>query len=201
MNLAHSSALVAMSCLAAFMPGTSAQQPSPLVVTNAHYRLELDATNGDIVSLTSNGRELVQKGSAPRSLFSLRFRQPDAGTLEVNALDAKSFSSECVNDTPQQTVLHLDYAELSGKPVSDSIAPEAMRFWPWAAGAVLLPPAWKSTLAGTTALAMLGPAQLMTRPLPPLPWKYSRRRACSPALSVRVAERSVMPWTPCAMAH
>ena len=117
MNLAHSSALVAMSCLAAFMPGTQAQQHAPLVVTNAHYRMELDGANGDLVSLTSNGRELVQKGSAPRALFSLRFRQSDGGTLEVNALGAKSFSAECVQDKPDQTILHLDYAELDGKPV------------------------------------------------------------------------------------
>ena len=118
MNLTHSSALVAMSCLAAFMPGTQAQQHAPLVVTNAHYRMELDGTSGDLVSLTSNGRELVQKGAAPRPLFSLRFRQADAGTLDVNALQAKKFAAERVEGKGNETLLHLDYAELDGKPVS-----------------------------------------------------------------------------------
>ncbi len=118
MNLAHSSALAAMSCLAALMPCTQAQQHDPLVVNNAQYRMELDSANGDLISMTSNGRELVQKSSAPRSLFSLRFRQVDAGTLEVNALGAKTFSAACVKDDAEQTLMHLDYSELNGKPVS-----------------------------------------------------------------------------------
>jgi hypothetical protein len=118
MNIGPTSALVALACLAALVPCAHAQQNTSLVVTNAHYRMELNPTNGDLVSLISNGRELIQKGSVPRSLFSLRFRQPDAGTLEVNALEARSFAVERVAGKHGETTLHLDYAGFNAQPVS-----------------------------------------------------------------------------------
>lgn len=118
MSLGHCSALVALSFLAVLMPCAQAQQSAPLTVTNADYRLELDGSNGDLISLKSQGRELVQRGSAPRPLFSLRFRKADGGTLDMNALGATKFSAECNNATANQTIIHLDYAHLDGQPVS-----------------------------------------------------------------------------------
>lgn len=118
MNLGQSSVWVAMSCLAVLMPCAQAQQPVSLLVTNAFYRMELDPATGDLISLISNGRELVQKGAVPRPLFGLRFRRPDGAILDVNALAPKTFSVARLDDAPGQTVLHLDYAELAGQPVS-----------------------------------------------------------------------------------
>src|ERR1035437_7639495 len=40
MNIGHTSALVALACLAALVPCARAQQSTPLVVTNAHYQME-----------------------------------------------------------------------------------------------------------------------------------------------------------------
>lgn len=38
--------------------------------------------------------------------------------LDVNALGAKSFSAECVKDVQDQTLIHLDYVQLDGQPIS-----------------------------------------------------------------------------------
>ena len=109
---------MAVFSLIGFMPRVYAQKENPMIVTTPHYRLELDAANGDLISLTSKGEELIQKGSAPRPLFSLRFRKPDGGTLEVNALGAKTFSCQRLTNTADATVLRLDYGELNEQPVS-----------------------------------------------------------------------------------
>ena len=110
--------LITVFCLTALIHSAYAQKEKPMIVTTPHYCLELDAANGDLISLTSKGEELIQKGSASRPLFSLRFRKPDGGTLELNALDAKTFSFQRLHDATNQTVLQLDYAELKEQPVS-----------------------------------------------------------------------------------
>ncbi len=118
MHFRNRVAVPALCLLAALTPRAQAQHPSPIVVSNPFYRLELDGSNGDLIALTGHGRELIQKGAKPRPLFGLRLRQPGGGTLDLNALGARAFSAESVQDAPDQTILHLDYKELDHQPVS-----------------------------------------------------------------------------------
>lgn len=109
---------MAFTGMAAPIPWAAAQEGFPMIVSTDHYKMQLDQSNGDLVSLVANGRELIQKAPEPRALFCLRFRQPDGTALDLNALEAKSFIGTENDDDPAQTVILLDYTELKGQPVS-----------------------------------------------------------------------------------
>lgn len=118
MSFGHGSALVMMSCLAMLARGAHSGENSPLVIDNEHYRMELDVSSGDLVSLVAYGRELIQRGAASRPLFSLRLRHEDGTVLDLNALDAKKFSFNREEGARGRIHLNLNYADLGGKGLS-----------------------------------------------------------------------------------
>jgi len=121
MPLGHGSALVMLSCLAILARSADGEEQNPLVVVNDQYRMELDTGSGDLVSLVSNGRELIQRGKVPRPLFSLRFRETDGTAVDMNALDARSFHCDRTDDADGRTLLHLNYTDLGGQGVSVAV--------------------------------------------------------------------------------
>jgi len=111
----------------------AAYATEPIEVVGAQYRLRLNGANGDIESLTHEGRELIQRSATPRALFTLRLRDADGKPTDVTALTAGSFSVQ-KEQREGQPMLLLKYTSLAGQPLDVEVqvrcpAEGGMTYW------------------------------------------------------------------------